>query len=86
MLYLEGATEEKAWDLLQFTTTRLRSVSPFEVDPIKIEFMDSDKKKKLPTASVCFNILRLPTFHKTYQEFQDSMDIALNFGDFLPQR
>jgi hypothetical protein len=45
-----------------------------------VAFLEADPSKPLPQANTCPMVLSIPTTHKDYDEFKNSMDTSIAYG------
>ncbi len=66
-------------EMLAFTTGSLQIPPGGFISNPTIEFLHSNNndERKFPIANTCSCILRLPTFHKEYSTFKESMEFAI---------
>ena len=79
MYFIEGTTECQLEEILIFFSGAEKVPLLGFMKDAALVFLGCDEK--LPTASTCSIILRIPTCHSTYEEFAECMFLALKGND-----
>ena len=56
------------------------STLPVDDSTLTVAFLEADPSKPLPQANTCPMVLSIPTTHKDYDEFKNSMDTSIAYG------
>jgi hypothetical protein len=56
------------------------STLPVDDSTLTVAFLETDPSKPLPQANTCPMVLSIPTTHKDYDEFKNSMDTSIAYG------